>query len=140
MTIKVYNILNKNFKKAKELSLFLDCDLVSKKPSVDSYIEVSEEGLIFVSNTNKTKKYLHIDFTKGSMAWRLSRSEHETLLKKALGRNKDQIKIFDATAGLLQDSLVFLSLGTFLLFAIIYLLFSWLWYVQKKMMSLFLWH
>ena len=57
MTIKVYNILNKNFKKAKELSLFLDCDLVSKKPSVDSYIEVSEEGLIFVSNTNKTKKY-----------------------------------------------------------------------------------
>ena len=111
MTIKVYNILKKNFKKAKELSLFLDCDLVSKKPSVDSYIEVSEEGLIFVSNTNKTKKYLHIDFTKGSMAWRLSRFEHETLLKKALGRNKDQIKIFDATAGLLQDSLVFLSLG-----------------------------
>ena len=72
MTIKVYNILKKNFKKAKELSLFLDCDLVSKKPSVNSYIEVSEEGLIFVSNTNKTKKYLHIDFTQGSMAWRLS--------------------------------------------------------------------
>ena len=35
------------------------------------------------------------------MGWRLKRSDHETLLKKALGKNTDSLNIFDGTAGLL---------------------------------------
>ena len=45
------------------------------------------------------------------MGWRLKRSDHETLLKKTLGKSKDVLTIFDATAGLLSDSIIFLSLG-----------------------------
>jgi 16S rRNA (guanine1516-N2)-methyltransferase len=45
------------------------------------------------------------------MGWRLKRSEHETLLKKTLGKTKDSLTIFDGTAGFLSDAIIFLSLG-----------------------------
>ena len=45
------------------------------------------------------------------MGWRLKRSDHETLLKKALGKNSISLNIFDGTAGLLSDALIFLALG-----------------------------
>ena len=32
------------------------------------------------------KKLLHVDFLKGSLSWRLKRRDHETLLKKAIGK------------------------------------------------------
>ena len=45
------------------------------------------------------------------MIWRLKRADHEKLIKKALGKSEQPQKILDCTAGLLQDSLLFLSLG-----------------------------
>jgi 16S rRNA (guanine1516-N2)-methyltransferase len=45
------------------------------------------------------------------MGWRLKRSDHEKLLKKTLGRNNGPLSIFDGTAGLLSDTLIFLALG-----------------------------
>ena len=47
----------------------------------------------------------------GKLGWRLKRADHESNLKKALGKTKNSLKIFDATAGLLFDSMIFLSLG-----------------------------
>ena len=41
----------------------------------------------------------------------MKRSEHESSLKKAIGKHSHQLTIFDATAGQLNDSLIFLSLG-----------------------------
>jgi Protein of unknown function (DUF548). len=37
--------------------------------------------------------------------------EHESLIKKAIGKNKAKLKIFDATAGSLIDTIIFLKLG-----------------------------
>jgi 16S rRNA (guanine1516-N2)-methyltransferase len=45
------------------------------------------------------------------MGWRLKRTEHETSIKKAIGKNKEDITIFDGTAGLLSDTIIFLALG-----------------------------
>ena len=41
----------------------------------------------------------------------MKRIEHESLIKKAIGKNKAQLKIFDATAGSLIDTIIFLKLG-----------------------------
>ena len=48
---------------------------------------------------------------KGKTGWRIKRAEHEGNLKKALGKTRDRLAIFDATAGLLTDTMIFLSLG-----------------------------
>ena len=57
------------------------------------------------------KESLSFDFLKGRLFNRLKRIEHESLIKKALGKNKAQLKIFDATAGSLIDTIIFLKLG-----------------------------
>ena len=57
------------------------------------------------------KERLSFDFLKGRLFNRLKRIEHESLIKKAIGKNKAQLKIFDATAGSLIDTIIFLKLG-----------------------------
>ena len=57
------------------------------------------------------KESLSFDFLKGRLFNRLKKIEHESLIKKAIGRNKAKLKIFDATAGSLIDSIIFLKLG-----------------------------
>ena len=57
------------------------------------------------------KESLSFDFLKGRLFNRLKRIEHESLIKKAIGKNKVKLKIFDATAGSLIDSIIFLKLG-----------------------------
>tara|TARA_B100000925_G_scaffold107868_1_gene79544 strand:+ start:61 stop:702 length:642 start_codon:yes stop_codon:yes gene_type:complete len=57
------------------------------------------------------KESLSFDFLKGRLFNRLKRIEHESLIKKALGKSKDKLKIFDATAGSLIDTIIFLKLG-----------------------------
>ena len=41
----------------------------------------------------------------------MKRIEHESLIKKAIGKNKAHLKIFDATAGSLIDTIILLKLG-----------------------------
>ena len=57
------------------------------------------------------KESLSFDFLNGRLFNRLKRIEHESLIKKAIGKNKAQLKIFDATAGSLIDTIIFLKLG-----------------------------
>ena len=57
------------------------------------------------------KESLSFDFLKGRLFNRLKKIEHESLIKKAIGKNKAKLKIFDATAGSLIDSIIFLKLG-----------------------------
>ena len=57
------------------------------------------------------KESLSFDFLKGRLFNRLKRIEHESLIKKAIGKNKVKLKIFDATAGSLIDTIIFLKLG-----------------------------
>ena len=57
------------------------------------------------------KESLSFDFLKGRLFSRLKRIEHESLIKKAIGKNNAKLKIFDATAGSLIDTIIFLKLG-----------------------------
>ena len=57
------------------------------------------------------KESLSFDFLKGRLFNRLKRIEHESLIKKAIGKNRAHLKIFDATAGSLIDTIIFLKLG-----------------------------
>ena len=98
----------------KELELVakdLNIELVTKCPERGSIISYNKTGLYFVNDIKSPADVLHVDFLTGSMGWRLKRSEHETLLKKTLGKSKDCLTIFDGTAGFLSDAIIFLSLG-----------------------------
>ena len=85
-------------------------NIVNIYPEEPTFFIYKESGLHFVINSPQ-KKIIHIDFLKGQMGWRLRRPDHETLLKKALGKKKDNLTILDGTAGFLLDTLIFLALG-----------------------------
>ncbi|MFQ3340077.1 MAG: 16S rRNA (guanine1516-N2)-methyltransferase [Gammaproteobacteria bacterium] len=85
--------------------------MVNDQPSQGPFVGFGEKGFYFVEDASNLLNILHIDFLSGSMGWRLKRSDHETLLKKTLGKSKGALTIFDGTAGLLSDSIIFLSLG-----------------------------
>ena len=81
-------------------------DILSKP-----HLELTELGLSFFHPDARSTNKFRIDFESGSMAWRLKRANHEKLIKKALGKSDGPLKILDCTAGMLQDSLLFLTLG-----------------------------
>ena len=85
-------------------------NIVNIYPEQSSFFIHNNKGLHFVINEPQ-KKLIHIDFLKGQMGWRLKRTDHETLLKKALGKKKVNLTILDGTAGFLSDTLIFLALG-----------------------------
>ena len=93
------------------ISEYLDMEVVNEIPLSGSFIDLRMNGLHFTKDSTNLSSSLHVDFLSGPMGWRLKRTEHETSLKKAIGKNKDDITIFDGTAGLLSDTIIFLALG-----------------------------
>ena len=111
MSFCIYEETPKSKKNLNEISKYLNLQIVNKIPESGSFLQYKEEGLCFINDATNPINQLHIDFLSGSMGWRLKRSEHENLLKKTLGKNKDKLTIFDATAGFLSDSIIFLAQG-----------------------------
>ena len=76
---------------------------------------MKEEDFFYINNILhykiSDKESLSFDFLKGRLFNRLERIEHESLIKKAIGKNRAHLKIFDATAGSLIDTIIFLKLG-----------------------------
>ena len=95
----------------QHVSKEFDLEIVNIIPSSKYYFTYDTNGLSFVKDSKKPKQILNVNFLKGKLGWRLKRANHETNLKKALGKTKKPLCIFDATAGLLSDSMIFLSLG-----------------------------
>ena len=75
------------------------------------HLYLSEAGLSFFHPEARSTNQFRIDFNSGSTGWRIKRANHEKLIKKALGKSERPLNILDCTAGLLQDALLFLSLG-----------------------------
>ena len=88
-----------------------DLDLIFNSPSDSHYFIYDSNGLSFIKDSNNPKEMLNVNFLSGKLGWRIKRADHEGNLKKALGKTKERFNIFDATAGLLSDSMIFLSLG-----------------------------
>ena len=95
----------------ESIANFSNLEKVTDKPSANNYFVYATNGLSFVKESINPKEVLHIDFLKGTLGWRLKRVNHERNLRKALGKTDKQLSIFDSTAGLLTDSMIFLSLG-----------------------------
>ena len=75
------------------------------------HLYLSKAGLSFFHPEARSKNKFQIDFNSGSTGWRIKRADHEKLIKKALGKSEHPLNILDCTAGMLQDTLLFLSLG-----------------------------
>ena len=104
-------VCDENLTDAGKISKFLNSFIIKNTPKKNSYLHLNENGLSFNSYTSEGKRELRVDFLKGPMGWRLKRPEHEKQLKKAIGKTSDSLTIFDGTAGMLGDSMIFLSLG-----------------------------
>ena len=89
---------------------FSETNIVNVYPEEKAFFIYKDNGLHFVINSVQNK-HIHLDFLKGQMGWRLKRADHETLLKKALGKKNDNLTILDGTAGFLSDTLILLALG-----------------------------
>ena len=95
----------------QNISDHLESNIVFDEPKKSHYLVYDSNGLSFIKDSKNPREILHINFLKGALGWRMKRAQHESNLKKALGKNNDQLTIFDATAGLLTDAMIFLSLG-----------------------------
>ncbi len=95
----------------ESIANFSKLEKVTDKPSANNYFVYDTNGLSFVKESINPKEVLHIDFLKGALGWRLKRVNHERNFRKALGKTDKQLSIFDSTAGLLTDTMIFLSLG-----------------------------
>ena len=95
----------------ESIANFSKLEKVTDKPSANNYFVYDSNGLSFVKDSINPKEVLHIDFLRGALGWRLKRVNHERNLRKALGKTDKQLSIFDSTAGLLTDTMIFLSLG-----------------------------
>ncbi|MBL32943.1 MAG: hypothetical protein CMD79_03585 [Gammaproteobacteria bacterium] len=109
MQIYVDKIFLDNY--VEEISTRFNYEIVFEKPYTKNYFIYDTNGLSFILGSNNTTKLINVNFMSGKLGWRLKRADHEGNLKKALGRTKNSLVIFDATAGLLSDSMIFLSLG-----------------------------
>ena len=105
-------VKNKNIDQyLKEISNYLGSNIVFDVPKKNYYFVYDSNGLSFIKDANNPREILHVDFLKGAIRWRMKRVQHESNIKKALGKNLSQLEIFDATGGFLSDSIIFLSLG-----------------------------
>ena len=101
------NCLDKHIEEISENFNFEMSSVIPDKP----FLHYDESGLSFIMDPHDLNKRNQIDFLKGKLGWRLKRSQHESNLKKALGKSKIPLSIFDATPGFLSDAMIFLSLG-----------------------------
>ena len=81
-----------------------------KNDSTLSLLPFRNRFIVFHPEARSTKKF-KIDFNSGTTRWRTNRADHEKLIKKALGKHEAPLNILDCTAGMLQDTLLFLNLG-----------------------------
>lgn len=110
MTLSIFLDCSNNENKVANIQKSFGLNVVNEIPTNKPFFVFKENGLNFIFDSDNAKSF-HIDFLKGAMGWRLKRSDHEKLLKKTLGKNKQPLSIFDGTAGLLSDTLIFLALG-----------------------------
>ena len=82
-----------------------------KKFTTQPHLDLSESGLSFFHPEARSSNKFKIDFNSGSTGWRVKRANHERLIQKALGKSEIPLNILDCTAGMLQDTMLFLSLG-----------------------------
>ena len=107
----VYELVNQE-QIAREVASYLGTTaIISEQLTDQPHLYLSEAGLSFFHPEARSKNKFQINFTSGSTGWRVKRADHEKLIKKALGKSEHPLNILDCTAGLLQDALLFLSLG-----------------------------
>ncbi len=97
---------------AEELASFIgttSCD--ARQMTQYCHLYLSDSGLSFFHPEARSTKKFKIDFNSGTTRWRINRADHEKLIKKALGKHEAPLNILDCTAGMLQDTLLFLRLG-----------------------------
>ena len=103
-------VSNKDFiKNVEDISIFLKAKITFDIPKNKGYLSYDEDGLSYIKDASNPRERLHIDFLKGKLAWRVKRSQHEGNIKKALGKHKRTLFIFDA-------KIFFLSVGNDLIF------------------------
>ena len=111
MNLDLINLVGFESQKLKELETKLN--LIANKTinlNHDSLV-LQDDYLIFNFKKERALTPLKIDIQKGALGWRLARAQHETHLKKAIGKTDRPLRILDATAGLLGDSMIMLALG-----------------------------
>jgi len=107
----VYELVNQE-QLARKVASQLGTTVIKSKQLTDQpHLYLSETGLSFFHPEARSKNKFQIDFNSGSTGWRVKRADHEKLIKKALGKSEHPLNILDCTAGMLQDTLLFLSLG-----------------------------
>jgi len=111
MSCCIFTHLDQDSEFIQYISDYLNMEVVNEIPLSGSFIDLRMNGLHFTKDSTNLSSFLHVDFLSGPMGWRLKRTDHETSIKKAIGKNKEDITIFDGTAGLLSDTIIFLALG-----------------------------
>ena len=111
MNLDLINLGGLESQKLKELETKLNL-ISSNKINLDhDSLVLQEDNLYFNFKKERALTPLKIDIQKGALGWRLARPQHETHLKKAIGKTDRPLRILDATAGLLGDSMIMLALG-----------------------------
>lgn len=110
--IVVYYDDKKYYKKAKKLSEELSLLLVDK-PSGETMLQVSGDGLSLSQNLKQGPKPVRVDFLSGQARHRLKYGGGKNqLIAKAVGANKNKnLSVMDVTAGLGKDAFVLATLG-----------------------------
>ena len=111
MNLDLINLVGFESQKLKELETKLN--LIANKTinlNHDSLV-LQDDNLFFNFKKERALTPLKIDIQKGALGWRLARAQHERHLKKAIGKTDRPLRILDATAGLLGDSMIMLALG-----------------------------
>ena len=105
-------VIDKTFhSKVEFVANYLNSEIIDNPPKTGSFLSLDNEMLAFNTYLDGELRSLKIDFLSGPIGWRLNRSQHEKHIKKALGKGLNSLNIFDATAGMLADTMIFLSLG-----------------------------
>ena len=111
MNLDLINLGGFESQKLKELETELNL-VANKTINLDhDSLVLQEDNLYFNFKKERALTPLKIDIQKGALGWRLARAQHETHLKKAIGKTDRPLRILDATAGLLGDSMIMLALG-----------------------------
>ena len=111
MNLDLINLGGFESQKLKELETELNL-IANNTINVDhDSLVFQEDNFYFNFKKERALTPLKIDIQKGALGWRLARPQHETHLKKAIGRTERPLRILDATAGLLGDSMIMLALG-----------------------------
>ena len=106
-----YELVNQEQLARKVASHLGTTAIISEQLTDQPHLYLSETGLSFFHPEARSKNKFQIDFNSGSTGWRVKRADHEKLIKKALGKSEHPLNILDCTAGMLQDTLLFLYLG-----------------------------